>query len=72
MKMLEQKIREAIIPPKLEHPTITDIRIMQAVQFAFNVARKADERSKMLIAIDYLQQNYGYAVAQYPERFDRR
>ena len=57
--MLESKIREAIIPPKGEHPLVVDTRVMEAATFVNNVARKATEKSKVLIALDYLSR-YGY------------
>ena len=67
--MVEQKIREAIIPPKGEHPLVVDIRILQAVTFVQNVARKSNQKSQVLIALDYLLQ-YGYISNYNPTRFD--
>ena len=69
--MLEQKIRESIIPPKGEHPIAVDIRVKEATIFVQNIARKADIKSQVLIALDYLSQ-YGYLSNYNQQRFDRR
>ena len=69
--MLEDKIREALILPKGEPPLMADRRIAEAIEFVENTMRKATEKSKVLVALDYLSQ-YGYASRYTPSRMNRR
>ena len=68
--MLETKIREALILPKGEADK-ADERIAEAVEFVENKMRKATEKSKVLVALDYLSQ-YGYMSRYQPTRFNGR
>ncbi len=67
---LEQKLLSEATSPVGTSPPEAEVKVKEAAEFAQNVARKAPQKTQVLIALSYLER-YGYTTNIYA-RFDRR